>query len=309
MLSFKISGDSLERPCLGNFHLSGFKYFTNDYCMKCILNDSIIDQERALIHVTDLALLRAYGIFDFFRLVGLKPLFLEDHLDRFFFSASRLRLNVPVSREVLRALIFELIETNNISDSGIRIVLTGGESPNGYAIGKPTLFALNEPINPLPQEHFSNGIKLISHEYLRDIPEVKTINYLVGIYKLPEVYERGATDLLYHWGGKISELTRSNFFIVDQHGRIATAGDGILKGVNRKHVLHVASRHFVVEERDIFMNELKNAGEAFITGTTKKVTPVVQVDEVVIGNGKPGNTALKLQELYDDYINDFISSN
>lgn len=274
--------------------------------MKCILNDSIIDQKKAFIHVTDLALLRAYGIFDFFRLVGLRPLFLEDHLDRFLFSAGRMRLEVPMSRETLRTLILELIETNNIPNSGIRIVLTGGESPNGYAIGKPTLFALNEPINPLPPEHFTKGIKLISHEYLRDIPEVKTINYLVGIYKLPEVYAKGATDLLYHWEGRISELTRSNFFIVDQNGTIATPGEGILRGVNRNHVLKVAGAHFGTEERDIFMEELKTAKEAFITGTTKKVTPVVQVDDVVIGNGLPGKITLELQEKYDRYIEDHI---
>lgn len=277
--------------------------------MKCILNDQIIDQDKAYVHITDLALLRAYGIFDFFRLVELKPLFFDDHVDRFFTSAERLRLKCPVEKNHLKSMIMELIAANNIKHSGIRMVLTGGESPNGYAIGNPTLFVINEPINPLPENHFSEGIRLISHEYLRDMPEVKTINYLMGIYLAPEVQAKGATDVLYHWNGKISELTRSNFFIVDQHGTIATPGNGILKGINRKHVLSAAQQHFKTEERDIFMDELKTAREAFITGTTKKVMPVVQVDDLKIGDGKPGETTMKLQQLYDDYIDAFIRSN
>jgi len=275
---------------------------------KCILNDQIIDLEKAHIHVSDLALLRAYGIFDFFRLAGLTPLFFEDHIARFFESADVLRLKCPVGRKALKSMILELIAQNTIQNSGMRLVLTGGESPNGYAIGKPTLFVLNEPINPLPQSHFDDGIKLISHEYLRDIPEVKTINYLMGIYKLPEVQAKGAVDMLYHWEGKISELTRSNFFVVDQYNRIITPGKGILKGVNRKHALEVAKEKFEVVERDLFMKELAQAKEAFITGTTKKVMPVIQIDDIRIGDGKPGPVTMELQQLYDAHIDNYLNA-
>jgi branched-chain amino acid aminotransferase len=302
MIKWRFSRNSGQAICT-NENRQKFKQ------MKCILNDQIIDQDKAYVHITDLALLRAYGIFDFFRIVELKPLFFEDHVDRFFTSAERLRLKCPVGKNQLKSMIIELIAANNIKNSGIRMVLTGGESPNGYAIGNPTLFVINEPINPLPENHFSEGIRLISHEYLRDLPEVKTINYLMGIYLTPEIQAKGATDVLYHWNGKISELTRSNFFIVDKNDTIVTPGNGILKGINRMHVLSVAGKHFKVEERDIFMDELKIAREAFITGTTKKVMPVVQVDDLKIGDGKPGETTMKLQQLYDDYIDVFIRSN
>ena len=274
--------------------------------MKCILNDQILDLKRATVHVSDLALLRAYGVFDFFRLVNLQPLFFDDHIERFFHSADVLRLKCPVGRKNLKSMILELISANRIENSGIRIVLTGGESPNGYSIGNPTLFVLNEPINPLPAEHFTDGIKLISHEYLRDIPEVKTINYLMGIYKMQAVQEKGATDLLYHWNGKISELTRSNFFIVDNKDNILTPGNGVLKGINRMHVLAMAKNYFKVGERDIYMDELVHAKEAFITGTTKKIMPIVQVDDLVIGNGKPGEITFKLQHIYKEYIEEYI---
>ncbi len=277
--------------------------------MKFIHNDQIIDHDKAYAHVSDLALLRGYGVFDFFRLVDLQPLFFDDHLERFYNSAAHLRLQCPVAKEDLKALILKIISLNQIQHSGIRMVLTGGESPNGYAIGNPTLFVINEPINPLPADHFTKGIKLISHEYLRDIPEVKTTNYLMGIYKLPEIHARGATDLLYHWNGKISELTRSNFFIVDQNDVIATPGNGILKGINRKHVLQVAKSKYNVEERDVHLDELQNCKEAFITGTTKKVMPVRQVDGVTIGNGSLGKVTADLQKLFEIHIADHLKAN
>jgi branched-chain amino acid aminotransferase len=270
--------------------------------VKYILNDQIIDQDKAFVHVSDLALLRAYGVFDFFRLIGLEPVFFEDHINRFFKSADALRLKCPVGRKKLKSMILEIISANKIQNSGIRIVLTGGESPNGYAIGSPTLFVINEPINPLPEDHFKKGIKLISHEYIRDLPEVKTINYLMGIYKMPEIQENGALDLLFHWKGKISELTRSNFFIVNQDDIIVTPGVGVLKGINRKHTLEIAKQKFIVEERDLFMKELATAKEAFITGTTKKIMPVYQIDDQIIGDGKCGSITQELQKMFDEFI-------
>jgi D-alanine transaminase/branched-chain amino acid aminotransferase len=94
---------------------------------------------------------------------------------------------------------------------------------------------------------------------------------------------------------------------VDQHDKIVTPGEGILKGINRKHVLELAGNHFKVEERDLFIDELQTAKEAFITGTTKKVMPVVQIDDLVIGDGKPGEITRKLQKLYDEYMDGYIS--
>lgn len=277
--------------------------------LKYIVNDQIIDQDKALVHVSDLTLLRGYGVFDFFRLVELKPLYFDDHIDRFFSSADSLRLKCPVGRKRLKSMIQDIISENNILNSGIRMVLTGGASDTGYSIGNPTLIVINEPINPLPTDHFSKGIKLISHEYLRDLPEVKSINYLMGIYKLPEIKEKGAMDLLFHWEGKISEVTRSNFFIIDQDNKIITAGDGVLQGVNRKHVISMAKEHFEVEERDIYLSKLDQAKEAFITGTTKKVMPVYQIDNFVIGDGSPGDITRELQQLYDEYISNYLMKN
>jgi D-alanine transaminase/branched-chain amino acid aminotransferase len=270
--------------------------------LQYILNHKLVNENEARVHVSDLALLRAYGIFDFFRTRGLGPLFLDDHLDRFYRSASVLRLECPLSRHELKTLIFEMLEANNIQNSGVRLVLTGGESPNGYVPGKPTFFAINEPINPLPEWHFTKGIKLISCAYLRDIPEIKSTNYMVGIYKLPELARYHAEDLLYHWENRVSEVTKSNFFIVNRAGEIITAKHNILKGITRKHIIKLAEGTFKVYERDVFLDEVYAAEEAFITGTTKKVTPVVDIDGRKIGTGKPGAVTKELMKRFEEFV-------
>lgn len=247
------------------------------------------------MHISDLALLRGYGIFDFFRLAGLVPLFIEEHLDRFFQSAAFLRLQPPVEREELRGLILEMIRHNQLRDSGVRTLITGGESPNGYLPGTAQLFVINEPIKPLPEASFSQGIKLITSEYLRDLPEVKTTNYIRGIFLLPEIEKAGATDVLYHWRGVVSELTRSNFFIVNREGTLITPEKGILKGVTRGKILEIARLLCRVEERELHLDEVKAASEAFITGTTKKVTPVIQIDDWAVNEGQVGSLTRELQ--------------
>ena len=94
--------------------------------------------------------------------------------------------------------------------------------------------------------------------------------------------------------------------MVGQEDKIVTAGKGVLNGVNRKHVISMAKAHFEVDERDMYMDELSHAKEAFITGTTKKVMPVYQIDDIIIGNGLPGPITIKLQHQYEKYISEFL---
>ena len=71
-------------------------------------------------------------------------------------------------------------------------------------------------------------------------------------------------------------------------------------------MIAVAKDRYKIEERDLYMKELSHTKEAFITGTTKKVMPVYQIDDIVIGNGKPGTITMNLQKLYDQYVSNYI---
>jgi branched-chain amino acid aminotransferase len=259
------------------------------------INGDILPAEQAKIHVSDLGLVRGYGIFDFFRAIDGKPIFIEDHLDRFENSARLMNLPIPSSREQLRDIILEIIRLNPHPLLGVKMIMTGGYSEDGYTPAeKSNLIVTGKPFSFKPADV---GMKLMSLEYRREIPEIKTLNYIVPIRALQQMKAVGADDVLYHQNGKISESSRSNIFIVKDE-KIITPLDGALFGVTRKHILNFAKNHFEVEERDITTQEFWEADEVFTTGSTKRVVAITQTDNQVFSNGKVGKITQKLQELF-----------
>ncbi|MFQ5448589.1 MAG: aminotransferase class IV, partial [Saprospiraceae bacterium] len=178
------------------------------------VNGELVPKESASLGANDLAILRGYGLFDYFLVKNGCPLFFEDYLDRFWNSSKQLRLEVPVSREELTRRIFEVIHANDQPDAAIRLVLTGGYAADGYTpAGRANLLILEHGFPTYPATKYDDGAILMLHEYQRQFPTAKTINYVVGINLLPQMKEMGPEDLLFHFGGYISETTRSNFFI------------------------------------------------------------------------------------------------
>jgi branched-chain amino acid aminotransferase len=253
-----------------------------------IVHDDLVPAGLASLLISDLSIQRGYGIFDFFKSLNHTPIFIDEHLDRFFHSARQLRLTVAKTREELLALINTLQQKNNIPDSGIRIMLTGGYSPDGYTLVKPNLVISQYPLQVPISEAFQKSVRLITYPHQRQMPETKTIDYLMAIWLQPHIRENGADDVLYHNDGVLSECPRSNFFIVTAGDVLVTPARHILKGIIRGKVLELARRQFKTEERDIGLEELLTAKEAFITSTTKHILPVVRIDDKAIGRGLPG---------------------
>jgi branched-chain amino acid aminotransferase len=212
-----------------------------------------------------------------------------------FSSASKMRLPLDKTKEDLRQLFDELMTKNKIPDSGIRITLTGGYSSDGYSLTTPNLVISQKPLL-IDDNEIPRGIQLVSYEHQRQIPDVKTIDYIMAIWLKPYVVQQQADDLLYHHGGIISESPRSNFFIVTKDEKIITPARNILKGINRKYVIQIAQEQFDFEERDITLDEVFKAEEAFLTSTTKLVLPVLALDGRKIGGGEPGEITLRIKD-------------
>lgn len=255
------------------------------------LNNEFIPEEKAVLQVHDLSIQRGYGVFDFFKVVNGVPVFLEEHLDRFYFSASRMRLNVAYNKEELKKILLELLTKNSAINTGVRITLTGGYSPDGYQLAKPNLIISIRSFSTPTKEQFEGGIRLISYEHQRQLPDVKSIDYLMAIWLQPFVKQNSADDVLYHQKGLVSECPRSNFFIVTEKNTIVTPSENILKGVMRNKLLEVAKTNFHIEERDVHVDEVRFAKEAFITSTTKIILPVRQLNDYVF----PGVNHVSLQ--------------
>lgn len=258
--------------------------------MYAFVNNGFLLQENATVPAGDLAVNRGYGIFDYLKVLHNRPVFANDHLNRFYFSAEQMRLPVSYTKDQLLAIINELIQKNDCATSGIRITLTGGVAADGYSIGIPNLILTQQLLTLPTQETFDKGISLHTYEHRRQLPQVKTIDYLMPIWLQPLVKQQGADDLLYHVGGIISECPRANVFLLTKEGSLVTPGDGILKGITRKHLLRLAAPHFTVEERTVTLEEMANAEEVLITSSTKGVLPVSSIDGKEIGNGNRDRT-------------------
>ena len=259
-----------------------------------LINGELIEKEKASLKLSDLALLRGYGAFDFFLLEEGRCCFVDDHLDRFFKSASLLGLHIPYDKQAFKDLIERLVKANGLSRAGIRLLLTGGYAVDGYTPVEPNVIIMEHPPSIVDPQKYETGVKLITHQYQRDIPQIKTINYLMGIYLRNKLKQAGAIEPLYHNGHEITECVRSNFFIINNQNVLVTPSTDILEGITRKQILKIAPQVLDVEVRTLRFEELKEAKESFISGSNKGIMPVVQIDDWQIGDGEPGKLTKEL---------------
>lgn len=273
------------------------------------INGELAETGAASVGLNDLGLLRGYGVFDFFLVRRGIPLFFDDYLARFTRSVSLLELELPVATAELKQQILHLIEVNGLPDAAIRLLLTGGYAEDSYTPSRPNLIIMEHNMPQTPPGQRADGIKLMLYRHLRELPEIKSTNYLTGIRIRNELRRAGAPEVLYHDGNIVSESARSNFFILTREGVLVTPRDKVLHGITRKQVLQIAQRAGIpVEERDIALTELSGAPEAFLTSTVKGVLPVVQIDDIRIGDGKPGQVSRQLMEAFREHVEEFAAN-
>ena len=273
-----------------------------------LINGDLVPAPEARLHVSDLGLLRGYGVFDFFRVLGGQPLFLADYLERFQRSARLVGLTPPLDAAGLEREVTRLIAANRAGDAGCHLLLTGGESEDGFAPTKPALVMQLRALRASDSRLYRDGARLLLHEHRRELPEAKTTNYLTALRLLGEQQAQGAVDILYHWQGRVLETARSNVFALRADGVLVTPGRGVLAGVTRKHLLELARTRYRVLEADLSLAELFAAREVFISSSLKGVMPVVGIGERTIGSGRPGEVALALAAAFQARVAAYLGA-
>ena len=266
----------------------------------CFINGEIKSTNDAVIGITDLALRRGYGVFDYFRTYDGKLFHFNEHLKRLQKSASQVHLKLPFSDEKLKEIVNELIVKNSIHNCGVRIILTGGYfNSTGKVI--PNIIITIEELPFYHEEYYAKGVSLLTYEFQRELPDVKSVNYLNDIRLNQLRKKNNAYEILYHSNNYVSECPRSNFFIFINN-ILVTPNNNILKGITRQIVLDLASKHWNIKERTLNYEELNQSDEAFITSTTKGIMPVTTIDGKNVGNGKAGKQTIKLMKLFEEHI-------
>jgi len=267
------------------------------------IGEQWVRPDKATISINDIAVLRGYSVFESLRTYDRRPFHLDQHLVRLYRSAKLIEMEIPWTTEQIVEVIQEIIARNTYRHAAIRLLVTGGESEDGILpSGKPLLAVLITPLGERDMERFAKGCKLITTKLQRISPEAKTANYIAAVRALKEAVRRDAADALFvNERENVLEATRSNFFIF-RGDILVTPRRGILIGITRNVVLELARSKFAVEERPILLEELALADEAFITSSSKEITPVVQIDDLIIGDGKPGPRTYKLEQRFIEMV-------
>lgn len=271
--------------------------------MFCYLNREIIPQSEAKLNISDLTLIRGYGVFDYFLFDDFRPRFLADYLERFFNSAKLLNLESPVSKEELAEGVHELIAANKAPSGSIRLVLTGGYSSDSYTPSTGNLFALQSLTPEVSESLHQNGAKVITHLHQREIPLAKSLSYTTGIWLLTRLKKEGVHYPLYHDGTYLRESDRSNFFMVGKDNHLITPASKILMGITRAKVISLAKELSIPHEiREVEITELSSAKEVFFTSSIKGVMPVKSINGKPVGSGKVGDVTKQLQKAFLELV-------
>ncbi|MDM8537812.1 aminotransferase class IV [Desulfobacterales bacterium HSG17] len=264
-------------------------------------------EDRAVISVNDLGLLRGYGVFDFLRTYNRKPFYLKEHIERFECSAKLIGLSLPCTKKDIFDIVNETLAKNeNLEEANIRILLTGGMSTDSITpLNKPRLIVMVTSATIFSEQLYKNGVAIITTHDERYIPGSKSINYIPGILALNRANQQDAIESVYiDRLGRVLEGTTSNLFAFIGN-KLVTPGISILPGITRQVVLKLAEKEFDIEIRDVYKDEIRIMDEVFITSSNKEIMPVVRVDEVVISNGKPSEQTWRIMKMFEQYTSEY----
>lgn len=277
--------------------------------MKIFIDGKYCSERDAKVSVFDHGLLYGDGVFEGIRAYHGRVFRLKEHIDRLFYSAKAILLELPMSHAALMKATVETCRKNNIRDGYIRLVVTRGVGTLGLnpnRCKKPSVIIIADKIQLYPPEFYQRGLDLITVPTTRNLhsalnPAIKSLNYLNNILAKIEANNAGVEEaIMLNAEGFVAECTGDNVFIV-KNGALSTPplSAGALYGITRQAVIELAEEAGLkVSEPNLTRYDLFNADECFITGTAAEIVPVVKIDGRVIGNGKPGAVTRRLEEDY-----------
>ena len=277
--------------------------------MKIYVDGKYCDEKNAKISVFDHGLLYGDGIFEGIRAYNGRVFQLKEHIDRLFYSAKAILLDIPMSHgEVMKAVV-ETCRQNGIRDGYIRLLVTRGIGTLGLNPNRckdPSVIIIADKIQLYAPEFYEKGMEIITVPTTRNLhsalnPAIKSLNYLNNILAKMEANIAGCEEaVMLNAEGFVSECTGDNIFIV-KAGRVLTPplSAGALHGITRGVVMDLAREEGVtVAEPNLTRYDLFNADECFLTGTGAELIPIVKIDGRVIGTGRPGPLTGKLVDKY-----------
>ena len=277
--------------------------------MKIYIDGQFYDEKNAKISVFDHGLLYGDGIFEGIRIYNGRVFKLPEHIERLFYSAKAILLNLPLTHAEMREAVLQTCRRNKLRDGYVRLVVTrgvGGLGLNPNKCKRPSVIIIADKIQLYPVEMYERGLEIITVPTTRNLhsalnPAIKSLNYLNNILAKIEANNGGCEEaIMLNSEGFVSECTGDNIFIVKK-GQLFTPplSAGALYGITRGVVMEMArDSGMAVSEPNLTRYDVFNADECFLTGTGAELIPVVKVDGRLIGKGQPGPMTRQLVRSY-----------
>jgi D-alanine transaminase len=265
------------------------------------LNGEFIAKEEAKISPNDRGFIFADGVYEVAKYYNGKPFRYDDHIQRLKRSLSELEIAYS-ELERLQSVFDELITINNLQDkhAGVYLQITRGEYKRVHHFPEniqPTVYAFAYYM-PSFTEYLENGIKVITHEDIRwQRCDIKSVSLLPNTMLYNKAVKTGAGECILIRDGMVTEATHSSVLGV-KNGIIITRplSNLILPGITRKVILEIcAANKIPFEEREFSETEMLEMDEIIIAGTGSEITPAIQVNDSIIGNGFPGKITRFIQ--------------
>ncbi len=271
------------------------------------LNGEFLPAEKASVSVLDRGFVFGDGVYEVIPVYGGHLFRLDEHLRRLTDSLNSVKISNPLSGQQWQDVIMELIARNGGGDLSIYLQVTRGVAARDHAfpVGvSSTLFLMANPLIPLSDEVYKNGIAAVTAEDIRwKYCHIKSISLLGHVMLRQQALDQGAAEAILIRDGKVTEGAASNVFIV-KNGELITPpkSDFLLPGITRDLTLELAASHNIpLKEVDFTPQELGDADEIWLTSSTKEILPVTALDRSPVGCGKPGILWQRMIALYQEY--------
>ena len=271
------------------------------------VNGQYCDFHNSLIHVEDRGYQFGDGVYEVFTVLNRNVVDFEPHMKRLYRSLKELNIKSPLSKKTYFIHIKNIINKNLIINGNIYLQITRGVTSRDFKYPKDIKSSVTIIGKIIDKKRFDkniqSGIKVITTKDLRwGRCDIKSLNLLAPVLAKQGAINTGATEAwLIDKNGFITEGSSSTAWILDKNNILQTASlsQNILSGVTRNTLIKGLKKNNVkFKEKSFNIIDVRNAKEAYITSATTLVTPVVQIDKIKLGDGKPGIFAPIFLDIY-----------
>lgn len=274
------------------------------------VNGAYVPFASAQVHIEDRGYQFADGVYEVVPVFEGRLLDEASHLKRLQRSLGELRIAAPLSDPALKAVISETIRRNRVTSGIVYIQVSRGVSPRDHGFPakpvKPAIVVTAKRLNMATyQAAREKGVAVVTMPDQRWARcDIKSVGLLANVLAKQAAREAGAFEAwLVDSAGHVREGSSTSAWIVTKDGRVLTRqlDHLILPGCTRESLIEAARTHQIrIEERSFTVEEAKNAAEAFLTAASVGALPIVKIDGVPLGDGRPGPVAKQLHQIYWD---------